>query len=740
MATIIPRSPGPQVAIEQGPTVRNTTRVDDSGTQALAAAIGSFARPALEYAKREQERNDTTAVMGARRQLSEWEASAFDPENPDGIGKFKGINALGADEALLPDLDKRVSDINAGLTARQRRQFEAVAMSFRDSVSGRLNTYMDAQHSGAIAAEQKASVDRIGADAVTAGMNGDFDRQDQVSNELLGMIEARGIANGAGVETIRAEQRGATSMIRASTIEGMATSQPFEAQAYLDRYRDQMLPEDRQRVESLLFPVVSAAEDDASADIIMAGGSPNDPADSDGGDVDALIIGLESGGDNSAKNPNSSATGAGQFLDSTWLDVVKRHKPSVANGKTDAEILSMRSDGALSREMVTAYRQDNARALSARGVKPTAINLYAAHHFGPAGAVRFATLGDDAPMTSVLSAKEIAANPYLKGRTIGDVKANWARRGMVSAPTIPKQRVPRTEAEAMAFADGIKDPRRRAGIKASMRQKYQIADMRRQEEEKAASEAAYIAINRTTNPNAPLREIIGAKAYALAEKNGSLGTLEAQRERRITGQFVQDDAVLVEALNREAVLSPTTFAKRDIYALSGRLSTPTLESMLTMQKQANDPKKRADWSNTQGRIDSGLRTLGLDEAGDYRNEDGETISKPSKAKLAERKTQRAQFALVYREAERAFIQTHGREPNPSEADTLLRNVINNVAEDIPKKLGRASAIEGFGAALPARDRAEIVSEFRAETGREPTEAEVVRIGARYRMQQNEGSN
>ena len=44
------------------------------------------------------------------------------------------------------------------------------------------------------------------------------------------------------------------------------------------------------------------------------------------------IIGIESDGDPNAKNKRSSATGLGQFLDETWLDMIRAYRPDLAKG------------------------------------------------------------------------------------------------------------------------------------------------------------------------------------------------------------------------------------------------------------------------------------------------------------------------------------------------------------------------------------------------------------------------
>ncbi|MAS41730.1 MAG: hypothetical protein CML43_01010 [Rhodobacteraceae bacterium] len=140
---------------------------------------------------------------------------------------------------------------------------------------------------------------------------------------------------------------------------------------------------------------------------------PPPPPVSSPQDYDRLsrrIVGVESGGRANAKNPGSSATGAGQFIDATWLDMIARHRPDLAATRGRADILALRSDPALSREMTAAYALDNAAHLAAQGLEATEPNLYLAHFLGPGGATRALLADPDAPVTSVMTAAQIDAN------------------------------------------------------------------------------------------------------------------------------------------------------------------------------------------------------------------------------------------------------------------------------------------------------------------------------------------
>ena len=153
------------------------------------------------------------------------------------------------------------------------------------------------------------------------------------------------------------------------------------------------------------------------------------------------IIGVESGGNPNAQNPNSSAGGLGQFIDSTWLAMLKQERPDLIEGRSPQELLALKSDPALSRQMTEAYANQNGRILSGAGFDANPGNTYLAHFAGPQGAVKVLSADPGAPIESILGQQAIAANSFLRGMTAGDLQA-WAAKKMGGAP--PQQPAPRT--------------------------------------------------------------------------------------------------------------------------------------------------------------------------------------------------------------------------------------------------------------------------------------------------------
>ena len=150
-------------------------------------------------------------------------------------------------------------------------------------------------------------------------------------------------------------------------------------------------------------------------------------------DVGDAIIKTEGTG----RNPNSSATGPGQFLTKTFVDSVKKYHPEVAQGLNDQQIAALHGTpqgDALQADMSPKFDRDNAAGLQAQGINPTPGRIKLAHVLGPAGAQRLLTAPDEnAPAERYIDPRAVAANPSIfRGKTVGEVE-QWAENLMQQA-------------------------------------------------------------------------------------------------------------------------------------------------------------------------------------------------------------------------------------------------------------------------------------------------------------------
>ncbi len=140
------------------------------------------------------------------------------------------------------------------------------------------------------------------------------------------------------------------------------------------------------------------------------------------------IITIESGGNPKAKAQTSSATGLGQFLNTTWMVMVQRYRPEWIQKKTKQEVLDLRLDASKSIEMLARFTEENARAIP--GSKDADGDLYLAHFSGVAVAKKLFLATPETPCESIYSGAAINANrSILEGKTCGEVRA-WAEAKM----------------------------------------------------------------------------------------------------------------------------------------------------------------------------------------------------------------------------------------------------------------------------------------------------------------------
>ncbi len=161
---------------------------------------------------------------------------------------------------------------------------------------------------------------------------------------------------------------------------------------------------------------------------------------SDGEAVQILtnrIIHVESGGSATAKNPNSSATGLGQFISKTWIRMMNTYRPDLARSLSTTELLALRFDPTISREMVANLAREGEAYLKQRGHAITAGRLYLCHFLGMEGAHLVLSAARTEPLINVIGAQAISANRFLTGKDAAYV-IDWAERKMRGAKaTVP---------------------------------------------------------------------------------------------------------------------------------------------------------------------------------------------------------------------------------------------------------------------------------------------------------------
>ena len=144
------------------------------------------------------------------------------------------------------------------------------------------------------------------------------------------------------------------------------------------------------------------------------------PAESEKLFLDRLMA-AESGGRLYARNATTGAYGPFQFLGTTFLDVVQRNFPQLAAGKSNAEILELRADPKVSRDAALAYTRENAGFLTGHGLPVTAPNLRLAFFVGPGGAQKVLVAKPEEPLSHILSAAALQANPFLREMTAAEL-------------------------------------------------------------------------------------------------------------------------------------------------------------------------------------------------------------------------------------------------------------------------------------------------------------------------------
>lgn len=135
----------------------------------------------------------------------------------------------------------------------------------------------------------------------------------------------------------------------------------------------------------------------------------------------------ESSGNTNAQSETSSAGGLYGFIDKTWLGVID-DVPEF-DGLSKEQKLALKKDPIVARDMAERLAKQDAAILGeGLGRPPSWDELYLAHFFGPSTGYEVITAPKTLPIERFVSKDVIAANPELKGKTVGQARDRLLRR------------------------------------------------------------------------------------------------------------------------------------------------------------------------------------------------------------------------------------------------------------------------------------------------------------------------
>jgi hypothetical protein len=637
---IIPRAnPNNLPQLNNLPQARNQTEVRPY--TGGAEALGDLAGIATQYYQKEKKRNDVTAVMQARRELSDLETQTFDPANPDGISKYKGINALGANEAIVPKIDSKISEIRMRMSRDQQEMFDGVAMNYRDGVTARLNSYMGKEHEEALGQEQKATLTNLSNDAFSSVLRGD--PPDVTANKLAEVVavgDAVADANGYPPAVKDANRRSLVSGHHQEVLTHLVGTDYTKAEDYLSAHRNEMLPEAVVRVEAQLRPIAEAGENESIAGSIV-----------DGGTLQTNAVGQVS--TRSANDPVSIQKDFRAIAEKNGTIITSMQRGVIAKG---AGIHSQHPKG-------------TAADFRTRDKTPEQVNQLMAD-------LRSAGF-------EVIDERGNKDGPHIHA----ELPPQGSRAG-APATMLPAQSL----GEALDRVRSMEpDVRRRKAIESEVRSRWAVREADKVDAERTALERMRTSVGSSTGG---FRQSLGAD-YAEAEKQGWLPGLKAIWNEKRTGQLIDTDPLVYDRFARLAVSDPKAFASKatvvDLWKHAGELSTADLSRLQGAWKEMQDPKKAEgarNYRNVEAAlIDEGLLKLGWDG------------SRPADKQKA------AVFGLAVSQSRDAFrAMNPGKDITPEQDRILVGQVVQRFAKDPDKALDTARKLSDARLSISVNDR------------------------------------
>jgi hypothetical protein len=508
----VPRYGIAEVAPTAQPDFRqsnNGANADDFGA-GIGRAVGQMGEVVSHIAQQEKEKADTASVMEAQAKLSEYENHTKDPANPDGLYAHKGIDALKAQDVLLPEYDRTAEGLQQGLPSKRAQMiFRQTMLERRASYQSQITAYAGREKDQYDAEAYNAHTSTGMRDLSQALSIGDAKAAATYEGGLVAGIEEFAKAQGWPAEKTQLATTQAVSKSYRSQIELLATSDPTAAMAQLAHYGPKLTFEDASDLSVKLKPVADYAAAEAAVQQVVTGGvQPGTVTTSTEALADQLlpcIQRLETGGlkDAASARSGAGAVGTFQLIPSTAKAAAQR----LGIAYTDADLTDPVKNKALAREELRYLCEHLGNDREA---------VLAAYNMG-AGAAEAWAKGK--PYQTHSGAQWHPRYPKDPEAMPAETR-NYVRSGIAGGPAPPR-------ASAMEALAAIDNPSVRSKALEIYAKQQAIANAAQQDADRATMESIHTKVYQARDSGAPLNKVLSPDEFSYAVRNGHAEALEA---------------------------------------------------------------------------------------------------------------------------------------------------------------------------------------------------------------------
>jgi len=627
-----------------------------AGLVALGQGLGKLGAAIGEA----RELEDMTRAKDAENEFAKYMQERMYGEN--GYMFTQGKGAFESRQAFMEEAEKKRLEISASLKGGAQKKYNEASTVRMLNVNQQVLIHAGNEQKNWVKESSSARQELFAQDALN-----NIGNKEQINRHIAaGLLEMREQAKleGTPAEALAVKEKAYVSGVQAGVILTLAQKDPLAAEEYMKGVENQLEPKDRYDLEQKLKEPIfqaTAKKELRTADLQEMGGFNFSPTVQDaigtaskkyGVPIEAMavIAMIESKGNPNAKNPNSSAGGLYQQINSNarQYGVGNRYDPHQS------------ADGA-----ARFMRDNQIRLRRVLGREPTVGELYLAHQQGAGGAEKLLA-NPNARAVDIVGYEAVRLNGGNFQMTAQQFASLWINKA---------ERIARGGMKAQQYIDSIRDPELRGATQA-------LFDKRIAAQEQAEAKERDRALRDLD------RQMVGYPQMDIdslpIETQVLLGAsgIEAVRRYQTTmlkkGEVETDAAAFLD-LQDLFLNDPASFLKVDLLSYRDKLSNGDWAKAMGWRKEAfNDLEKTKEgnrpFSKAKKIAEGYLKAAGIDTTG----KKGDDLMKVHQRIL--------DFDKALEEVLGDFQRENGHPPNEQEMRIIVEQLMvpTYTIENVPR--------------------------------------------------------